>query len=364
MILCNKLNIRPLIVVNLYTGTPAESAAWVRYVKEKGYRVFGWQLGNEVFLPPYRNRIKNIDEYISVAKKHANAMKAVDPNIRLGVVAHHGNIDFHDKARVIRADKWNNRLGSEKFFDAYTTHLYLHTENSVDIKRDFENVKVDLFELSDAILETALISYAKSFPGKQMWVTEWNIMFRENKDLSDTQLHALYCGDFFINMLNKNDMITTTEYHVLAAPWNGFPLISAKGENPGNFVTRACYYSFDVLKNALTESDKRYAVSLENAPVLKKVNKYMSKSVSGISATSIGKQNKTFILITNRTASDVTAKISIDNAAYNGKVKYSYLTAEKLNSTGEQNKIQVQSKVIDSGMLILPANTLGVIEIL
>lgn len=61
MVLCSRLDVKPIIVLNLCTGSPSESAEWVRYVKEKGYKVFGWELGNELYLPFFKNKIRDGD---------------------------------------------------------------------------------------------------------------------------------------------------------------------------------------------------------------------------------------------------------------------------------------------------------------
>ena len=87
MQLCNTLNITPVVVVNLWTGSPEESAAWVRYAKDKGYEVTHWELGNEYYLPHYFNKYPTVGTYIAAAKKHAAAMKAVDPDIKVSVCA-------------------------------------------------------------------------------------------------------------------------------------------------------------------------------------------------------------------------------------------------------------------------------------
>ena len=85
MRLCNTLNITPVVVVNLWTGSPEESAAWVRYAKDKEYEVTHWELGNEYYLPHYLNKYPTVKAYIAEAKKHAAAMKAVDPDIKVSV---------------------------------------------------------------------------------------------------------------------------------------------------------------------------------------------------------------------------------------------------------------------------------------
>ena len=98
MQLCNTLNITPVVMVNLWTGSPEESAAWVRYAKDKGYQVKHWELGNEYYLPHYLNKYPTVRAYIAEAKKHAAAMKAVNPDIKVSVCA--TPIAFHKEGVV------------------------------------------------------------------------------------------------------------------------------------------------------------------------------------------------------------------------------------------------------------------------
>jgi len=93
MQLCDRLSIQPLVVVNILSDTfrdditydqlKQSAVEWVRYAKQKGYRVAYWQIGNEVdhhskrsFFTPesYSERYRDI----------TTAMKAADSTIRTG----------------------------------------------------------------------------------------------------------------------------------------------------------------------------------------------------------------------------------------------------------------------------------------
>lgn len=91
MILCQKMAIKPLVVINVfsykYKGGPSletlvETAAeWVKYAKKKNYKVEYWQIGNEVDHHP---DVLSKKEYIDNYFKFVKAMKAVDPSIKVG----------------------------------------------------------------------------------------------------------------------------------------------------------------------------------------------------------------------------------------------------------------------------------------
>lgn len=97
---CRTINAEPSITVNVEgAGATAEEAAhWVEYVNgpatskygamrasnghPEPYHVTLWELGNEIFGDWVRGHV-NAETYARSAKRYAQAMRAVDPNIRL-----------------------------------------------------------------------------------------------------------------------------------------------------------------------------------------------------------------------------------------------------------------------------------------
>ena len=198
MELCNTLHITPVIVVNLWTGSPEESAAWVRYAKNKGYQITHWELGNEYYLPHYLNKYRTVEAYIAEAKKHAAAMKAVNPDIKVSVCA--TPLGFHKEGWLVKRQqrKWDEGLAADSsFYDAYTVHAYAYKAAQ---KKDIEEMRRYLMGWIHFGMAEALDYYQKLFPNKEMWITEWNIANPANR-VANTQLHAMYVGDFFLKML-------------------------------------------------------------------------------------------------------------------------------------------------------------------
>jgi len=91
MRLNKKLNLKPLVCVNAhsykYNGGPSydflktSAVEWVRYAKKKGYDGIYWQLGNE---EDHHQDLITRSEYVALYIDFAAAMKAVDPNIKIG----------------------------------------------------------------------------------------------------------------------------------------------------------------------------------------------------------------------------------------------------------------------------------------
>ncbi len=84
-----------MVIANYGSGTPEEAAGWVRYANlTKGYGVRYWEIGNEVFGDGYYGANWELDDhaakgpaaYANNVVQYAQAMKAVDPTIKIGVV--------------------------------------------------------------------------------------------------------------------------------------------------------------------------------------------------------------------------------------------------------------------------------------
>ena len=350
MQLCNTLEITPVVVVNLWTGSPEESAAWVRYTKDKGYDVKHWELGNEYYLPHYLNKYPTAGVYITEAKKHAEAMKAVNPNIKVSVCA--TPIAFHKEGWLVKTQqrKWDEGLAADtSFFDAYTVHVYAYKAVR---KKELAEMRGYLIGWVHFALPEALEYYQKLFPNKEMWITEWNIANPANR-VANTQLHAMYAGDFFLKMLSMPN-ITQANFHVIAGLGKGFPTFSPVtpptpgtfwkyGGEPesdlGNTIRRAVYPTFQLVGEAFAPADTQFTTSIQNQPSLSGAIEYAGKQMSGIQAQAIGREDAKdlVILVSNRTGEQHTPQIFIDGKRYKGDITYRYVANERLNATNGGN---------------------------
>jgi hypothetical protein len=86
---------QPMLIANYGTGTPQEAADWVRYANvTKGYGAKFWEIGNELYGNGYYGADWEADNhadhspvaYANNVLKYADAMKAVDPTIKIGAV--------------------------------------------------------------------------------------------------------------------------------------------------------------------------------------------------------------------------------------------------------------------------------------
>ena len=385
MQLCNTLNITPVVVVNLWTGSPEESAAWVNYAKDNGYEVKHWELGNEYYLPHYLNKYPTVKTYITEAKKHAAAMKTVNPDIKISVCA--TPIAFHKEGWLIKKQQrdWDKGLAADtSFYDAYTVHVYAYKAVR---KKELEEMRGYLIGWIHFAVPKALEYYQKLFPNKEMWITEWNIANPANR-VANTQLHAMYVGDFFLKMLTLPN-ITQANFHVITGPGKGFPVFSPitpatpgtfwkYGGEPdsdfGNTIRRAVYPAFQLIGEAFAHADTQFTLSIQNPPLLTGAMEYQGKQMPGIQAQVIGGKGAEHlvVLISNRTGEHHTPELFIDGKRYKDKVIYRYVANEKLNATNGGNaeiegsgEIEVRIGEWDGKAtdLVIPENSFGILKL-
>ena len=386
MQLCNTLNITPVVVVNLWTGSPKESAAWVRYAKDKGYQVKHWELGNEYYLPHYLSKYPTVEAYITEAKRHAAAMKAVNPDIKVSVCA--TPVAFHKGGWLVNTPqrKWDKGLAADtSFFDAYTVHVYAYKALQ---KRPIEEMRSYLIGWIHFGVTEAIDYYTKLFPDKEMWITEWNIANPFNR-VANTQLHAMYAGDFFLKMLTIPNL-TQANFHVIAGAGKGFPVFSLitpgspdgtfwkYGGEPesdyGNTIRRAVYPTFQLIGEAFTQADTQFTLSVKNPPLLTGAMDYQGKQMPGIQAQVIGDKaaQHLVILISNRTSEQDTPQLFIDGKQYKGSLTYRYVANERLNATNGGNaemegsgeiEIRIQEWNGKATELVIRKNSFGILLI-
>ena len=135
MSFCNNIGAEPILVVNTQSWFlrhkieegAQEAADWVRYCKEKGYRVKYWEIGNETYWHP----VMTAKEYGALVNVYTKAMKAVDPDILVSANGHWDPEMVGTKERM-DSTQWENirqmylRIKSTKDYKAVSDYKETH----------------------------------------------------------------------------------------------------------------------------------------------------------------------------------------------------------------------------------------------
>ena len=129
------IDAQAFISVNYGTGTAQEAAEWVRYSNiTKGYGFKFWEIGNENYgswEADAHARPHDAYTYATLARDYINAMKAVDPTIKVGVVVNTGENSY---ANYSDHPALNSRTGQTH--NGWTPVL-LSTLRSLGVTPDF-----------------------------------------------------------------------------------------------------------------------------------------------------------------------------------------------------------------------------------
>jgi hypothetical protein len=164
----------------------AEKAArWVKAVRDAGYHVPYWEIGNELYLGGHR---LTAGRYADVLRAYYPRMKAADPSIRIGAIGPNepdavGGAD--EEARS--SDRWWDVVAREAKgnFDFMATHRYRSAR-----MREEGVVFEGPLTLKDEI--GALKAYVSARAGSpiELALTEWNTPGGANDRMTDME-HAL-----------------------------------------------------------------------------------------------------------------------------------------------------------------------------
>lgn len=109
---CAALGAQGIVSVNAGTADAAEAASWVRYTNLTLQKpVKWWEIGNEPYFyrpgaTPFDQVYQTPEQYAAEVREYAQAMKAVDPTIRVGVGVW---VDTGNYPALYHAD-WNQRV--------------------------------------------------------------------------------------------------------------------------------------------------------------------------------------------------------------------------------------------------------------
>lgn len=111
MTFCSRVGAEPMLVVNTQSwflkgdveGGAREAAMWVRYCKDKGYRVKYWEIGNETYWHP----VMTAKEYGELFNTYSAAMKKEDPYILLGANCH-WDVNASGTKERVQKDLWQD----------------------------------------------------------------------------------------------------------------------------------------------------------------------------------------------------------------------------------------------------------------
>lgn len=173
-----------MLTVNAGTGTAQEAADWVRYAKtDIQPKVRLWEVGNELYMKDdLSGGAMSADKYASKYLAFASAMRAADPDIRLGAI---GGLNY-GSYRFISDDRWTEKLlkqaaGQIDFLAVHNAYapVVMGVKDNADVRTVYQamlaaprHIETNLKDLS-----SLLARYEKPDRPIALAVTEWGPFF-------------------------------------------------------------------------------------------------------------------------------------------------------------------------------------------
>ncbi len=169
-----------VIPADIYDSTPQEAVDRIKAHLDAGVKVAGVELGNETYLPQYRDRISSPEEYMTMARLLRDAIKHIAPSMPCGIVmAPTASMRDPDSAGVHPKylTRWNEVVLRETWPDAIVLHSYVNPHRTGPSYVDHANAVADVVQ---------------SLAPRRVWLTEVGVQGECPPDIrNDHRKHML-----------------------------------------------------------------------------------------------------------------------------------------------------------------------------
>ena len=227
-------------VVNV-TDPPEKIQGLARRWRQTNAPVRWVELGNEHYLPDYIDRIGGPAGYLDKARQALRALRAGGYGGPAGLVVA-PEIDVgQDDAPDQESRAWNRVLAmaENSAFDAVVVHVYPSLE-----KVGFQSAYAD----SPSALTAEVGNLRRMFPGKQVWLTEWNL----GKPSGTPQTNTLWNALFNLRMLKAmlRNGVELGCYHVLTGRGWELVHVTDNAAQDAAIEREVPYFAFQMVNDA------------------------------------------------------------------------------------------------------------------
>jgi len=293
------------------------------------------ELGNELYAVLNDVAFPKVADYITKTRAIHDALKKIDPSIQIGIVgvgadlegrilgdAAHRNTDPSvdmETTQKGRVAAWNKALrDNADIFDAVTIHISPPVNGPLE-KFTPGSLMQYLFAFNESSANK-LRDQAESFPGKELWITEWGFLpmamleeegpKRDRAQFLKTPGMAVARGDRLLSMAAIPG-VTITAYHDLLGG-NGFGIAQQDPAGGKTLIKLPSYHVFKALGTLFRNFPSVHEVNPLGAPSEKIKVLYTIDSVSlppvKAFAFGDGKQASRLVFF-NRTSSPQPARV-------------------------------------------------------
>lgn len=254
-----------LFTCNMWDATYEENKLVLDSLLRGGVSLAGIELGNEFYLPRYRDKYPNVQVYIDTARYYAARLRQDYPGVKIGAVASPSEIMPAHEKQYDYYKSWNQALAAEDFYDAYIVHYYIkdantwcpdNTISSANLPATFARYQDSLQKHLAFWFGPALDGFKALFPGKKMWLTEWNTTNRYTC-FGNTQVNTLFFAQYQNELATRyGDLVELAVHHNWLGRGKHFPMLAPAGKG---FAERSSSPLFKLLQPIFSGRETRVA---------------------------------------------------------------------------------------------------------
>jgi len=376
---------KPIIQVNVESGTAQEAAEWVEYMNKKAnFPVRYWEIGNEVY-GDWDQGYMSADKYAKVIKDFAVAMKKADPNVKIGMDwaperKENFNIEVIKKAgeyidfvsihwypsHTNATHKWEGRIHpTPKEVMANYRQIPRIVKRAKELFSKYAPKRTQEVETAFLEWDGAWDGLSSDFPPYSQGILAWS--------LANAIFHADCLGQFAVNQVSVSTQYNLQEImHSLIRGWDreaGWGGQRWDGEivRPKAFAIKLYSRHFgDILIDS----------KIINSPYYFKSPDWWADSYTGdvpyvtCYASRFSKENKLSLMLINKHAEkNYKVRIRIKGVIPQGTANLWVLNGPNLLSQNEEHPVNVRIKeykvenVDDDFTYTIPAHSVNAMEI-
>ena len=255
MTFAGQMGAEVMISVRMVDGTPEQAAEMVRYTNiEKKYGVNYWSIGNEptLYEGVYKNRNEsyNVQRFNQEWRAIAEAMKAVDPTIKLvGPEINQFSYDFTPGVTTNYSEMHETWLieflkVNSDLVDVVSVHRYPFPASRVSGAPSMDEIRLNAQEWDKIIIHAREIIHEHTGRDLPIAVTEFNSAYDKSfggETTPDSHFNAIWMADVLGSMI-KNGVFMANQWALTAkAGYGGLGLIGQDDVFPS-------YYAYQMYK--------------------------------------------------------------------------------------------------------------------
>lgn len=338
-----------LWVLNILNSTPEANMQAVRYLMQGGVRIVGVEAGNEVY-----GKYASFSEYIKDFEPIFNLIRSEYPQIKLGLV-----VGVNTSRKDIT--NWNNDMSKYKGdYDAIIPHFYYtqrelgEAYDMIPLRTDYSPKKenkdltkaftkaAELLDKND-LIGNGIKYFNNLFPGKAIWVTEWNT--KPSEMIGNTIVNGAWQFEQMIKYRNQTEYLLMhngvgPDKHCAISKVSKFDLATA------DMLRRVGYYAF------------LFAAEVGNSPELPATAIQKPTAPTTYWFTNLAACKDVSALLVNCKEAQITIHY------LGGKYLYSSAGFAGYMGKGSEKSFDIEGVNTDTFTGMLPANAFGYIEII